>query len=103
MRTYQASRRDLFDRIERPALKALPMERFVYGSWARATVNVDYHIEIEGHYYSVPHEHLRAHVDVRVSSGTVEIFLDSRRIASHARSFARGRHSTIADHMPVAH
>lgn len=103
MRVYQSSRRELFERIERAHLKPLPTERFVYGAWKLAKVNVDYHIEIEGHYYSVPHEHLHAQADARVSAGTIEIFLAGRRIASHARSFVRGRHSTVAEHMPVAH
>jgi transposase len=66
-------------------------------------VNLDYHVEVDGHYYSVPHTHLSAHVDVRVSAGTVEILLDGRRIASHARSIQRGRHTTTAEHMPAAH
>ena len=66
-------------------------------------MNVDYHVEIDGHYYSVPHTHLHAHVDVRVSAGTVEVLLDGRRVASHARSFQRGRHTTTAEHMPAAH
>ena len=103
MRVYQVSRRQLFEKLERSALKPLPATRFVYGEWARAKVNVDYHVEIDGHYYSVPHMHLHAHVDVRVSAGTVEILLDGRRVASHARSFQRGRHTTTAEHMPAAH
>ncbi len=103
MRIYQTSRRELFERIERSVLKPLPTERFVYGAWGRAKVNVDYHVEVEGHYYSVPYGHLHEQVDVRVSAGTIEIYLDGKRIASHARSFQRGRHSTVAEHMPVAH
>lgn len=103
MRVYQASRRELFEQIERHALRPLPAERFVYGAWKTAKVSVDYHIEVDGHYYSVPHAHLGEHVDVRVSACTVEIFLRQQRIASHARSHDRGRHTTVTEHMPKSH
>src|SRR6202142_3655047 len=103
MRVYQVSRRQLFEQLDRPALKPLPATRFVYGEWSRAKVNVDYHVEVEGHYYSVPHTHLPEHIDVRVSVATVEILLDGRRVASHVRGFQRGRHTTVAEHMPAAH
>ena len=53
MRVYKATRRQLFEQLDRPALKPLPAVRFVYGEWKTATVNVDYHVEVEGHYYSV--------------------------------------------------
>lgn len=103
MRAYKVSRRQLFERLDRPALKPLPAARFVYGEWKTARVNVDYHIEVDGHYYSVAHEHRGAEVDARVSAATVEIFLDGERIASHVRSFQRGHHTTVNEHMPAAH
>jgi transposase len=103
MRVYQVSRRELFEETERRTLRPLPTERFVYGDWKTAKVSVDYHIEVEGHYYSVPHAHLGEHVDVRVSASTVEIFLRQQRIASHARSYQRGRHTTVTEHMPKSH
>ena len=110
MKTYGASRRELFERLDRPALRALPRERFVFGEWSTARVNIDYHIDVGGHLYSVPHG--RAHdtrtgkrvvVDVRATANTVEIFLRMDRIASHVRSHQRGRHTTCAEHMPLAH
>jgi transposase len=109
MKTYGASRRELFERLDKPALRALPRERFVFGEWSTARVNIDYHVEVDGHYYSVPHG--RAHdargertvVDVRVCADTIEIYLRSERIASHVRSHERGRHTTCPDHMPLVH
>jgi transposase len=109
MKTYGASRRELFERLDKPALRALPRERFVFGEWSTARVNIDYHVDVDGHYYSVPHG--RAHdtrgertvVDVRASAHTIEIYLRSERIASHLRSRERGRHTTCAEHMPLAH
>lgn len=104
MRVYGASRRELFERLDRPALRPLPSERFVYGAWViGAKVNIDYHIDVEHHYYSVPHALVGQAVDARVTGTTVEVFHGGRRIASHVRSDARGRHTTEPTHMPHAH
>jgi transposase len=76
----------------------------VCGEWKLgATVNIDYHIEYEHHYYSVPHALLREKVDVRATTSTVEIYLHNERITSHARSYVRGGHTTKPEHMPAAH
>ncbi|MFQ5601553.1 MAG: IS21 family transposase [Candidatus Krumholzibacteriia bacterium] len=103
MRTYKASRRELFERLDRPALRPLPAERFVYGTWKAAKVSIDYHVAVSGHYYSVHYTHVGDKVDIRVSASTVEIFLGGRRIASHLRSLKRGGHTTNPEHMPVSH
>lgn len=97
------SRRDLFEQLDRPALRPLPAERFVHAEWRQARVNLDYHIDIDRHYYSVPYTLRQARVDVRVSASTVEIFHGGSRLALHARSALVGRHTTIAAHMPKAH
>jgi transposase len=104
MKAYKASRRELFERLDRPALGALPPTRFVYGVWKVAKVSeLDYHVEYEGHYYSVPHALVGEHVDVRVSARTVEVFYKGRRVASHTRSHRRGQHTTVPAHMPKSH
>ena len=103
MRIYGVSRRVLFERLDRPALRPLPPERFVYGEWLTAKVNIDYHVDVLRHYYSVPHSLVHEKVDVRISGATVEVFHGTRRVASHARSDARGRHTTEPSHMPLAH
>jgi len=103
MRIYRASRKEMFERLDRPMLKPLPDRCFIYGEWKHAKVNVDYHVEVDGHYYSVPHRHLGHDVEIRVSASTIEVFEDGQRIASHMRNFMRGRHTTLAEHMPVAH
>lgn len=106
MRRYGESRRQLFERIDRPALRPLPATRFAFGTWKNAGVNIDYHVEIEQHYYSVPF-HLAnqrgVRVDVRYTAATVEIFLRNRRVASHPRSYVRGGYTTNPEHMPKAH
>jgi len=103
MRVYGTSRRALFERLDRPVLKPLPQERFVYGEWKTARVNIDYHVELDHHFYSVPHALLHELVDGRLTAATIEIFHKNKRVASHARSHQRGRHTTVAEHMPLLH
>lgn len=104
MKHLGASRRQIFEEIEKDALKALPLERFSIPTWKVAKVNVDYHVELEGHYYSVPYRFVGKAVDIKATSSTVEIFEGGKRIAIHQRYFGRpGRHTTISEHMPQAH
>lgn len=97
------SRRDLFERVEREALMALPEDRFVVSEWKRATVNGDYHVSLFEHFYSVPYTLVRAEVESRVTATTVEIFHRGERVATHARSHVRFRFTTLPAHMPEAH
>jgi transposase len=104
MRRYGESRRQLFERLERPALKPLPTERFSYGEWKiDAGVNIDYHIDVDGHFYSVHYGLVQERVDARLTTTTVEVFHRGERIAAHVRSYARGGFTTKDEHMPAAH
>ena len=103
MRGFGQSRIELLETIDRPALGALPATAYSYADWKRARVAPDYHIEIGGHYYSVPSKLIREIVDARITSTTVEIFHKSERIACHVFSAVRHRHTTITEHMPSAH
>lgn len=103
MRRVGKSRDELLETIERPALNALPTTPYSYAEWKRARVAPDYHIEVADHYYSVPSKLIREMVDARITSATVEIFHKGQRIASHAFSAVRNRHTTITEHMPSAH
>lgn len=96
-------RTSAFAEIDQPALMGLPSARYEFAEWKVATVGVDYHIEVDGHYYSVPHRFARNKVDVRMTASTVEVFKRGVRITSHARSTLRGRHTTIDAHMTPAH
>jgi hypothetical protein len=98
-----ASRRELFDRIERDALLPLPADRFVVSEWKRATVNVDYHVALADHFYSVPYTLVREEVEARLTALTVEVFHRGTRVASHVRSYQRYRFTTDPAHMPEAH
>jgi transposase len=97
------SRRSLFEQLERPVMQPLPAQRFEYADWKVATVNIDYHVEVERHYYSVPYQLVHERCDVRLTATVVEILLRGRRVASHVRSFVRGGYTTDAGHMPESH
>ena len=103
MRRVGKSRTELLETLDRPALKALPNEPYVYAEWKRARVAPDYHIEIADHFYSVPSKLIREIVEARITCATVEVFHKGHRIASHAFSPVRNRHTTITEHMPSAH
>ena len=98
-----ASRRDLFEALDRPALKPLPITAYEYAEWLERKVGIDYHVEIERHYYSVPYKLLRQKVWTRVAARTVEIFHEGERVASHRRTSGNHKHTTVKDHMPDAH
>ncbi len=111
MRSYGASRRDLFERLDRPALRPLPDAPYEYAEWKKVGLNIDYHVEFDHHYYSVPH-HLRQQqrredrdggLLLRATTATIEVFHAGKRVAAHARSYVRGRPTTCAEHMPSAH
>jgi len=97
------SRRELFEELDQPALKPLPIEPYEFAVWKKAKVHIDYHVEFEKHYYSVPHELISEKVWIRATRYTVEIFHKHRRVSSHPRSRARGRHTTRIEHMPANH
>jgi len=99
----QGSRRSLFEAIERRQLKPLPAAPFVVGQWLVARVNIDYHIAVDGHFYSVPYRLVQQRLDVFVTTTAVAVFHRGERIASHHRSAAKGQHTTLAEHMPPAH
>jgi transposase len=97
------SRRQLFELLDRPVLTPLPPTRFEYSVWKHVKVNLDYHVEFERHYYSVPYALVREKVEVRATVRTVEVFHVGRRVASHARSYEPYKHSTDREHMPPNH
>src|SRR6516162_299271 len=103
LRGWGRSRRQLFDELDRPALLPLPNQPYEYAEWKRCRVNLDYHVEIAKHYYSVPHYLVHQEVEARITLKTVEIFLRGKRVASHLRSTVPHRPTTIAEHMPSSH
>ena len=94
MRSYGTSRRDLFERLDRPALRALPDDPYEYAEWKKVRLNIDYHAEFDHHYYSAPHRYRHHELWMRATCATIEIFHANKRVAAHARSYVRGRHTT---------
>ena len=103
MRRLGLCRSDLFASIERLALRPLPAVDYEFAEWRLARVGLDYHVEIEGFYYSVPHALIRAQVDVRFTNRTVEVFHRAKRVAAHRRRYGGRRHGTDPEHMPSSH
>lgn len=97
------SRRALFEQIEQSALQPLPATPYELATWKRAKVNIDYHVEFDQHYYSVPYQLAREPIEVRATAHVVEILHRGRRVASHVRAYGRRRFITTPEHMPAAH
>lgn len=97
------SRRSLFDALDRPALRPLPPARYELAEWRTAKVNIDYHVAVDGHFYSVPYALVRATVRVRLTASMIEILHAGKRVASHPRSAHRGRFTTEPAHRPKSH
>ena len=96
-------RRSAFLSLDAPALKPLPTARFTLSRWKAAKVNIDYHVEFEGHYYSVPHRLVGAKLELRITGQLLECFAANQRVAGHAVSAVRGGFTTTHEHMPASH
>jgi transposase len=97
------SRASVFAQIDRPALMALPAARYELARFKSVKVHIDYHVEIDGHRYSVPHAFVGQSLDARITARAVELIVRGNRVASHMRSTRRGEFSTVTEHMPAAH
>lgn len=96
------SRYDLYRQLDRPALRPLPVDDYEYTEWRRAKPGIDYHIEVEKRFYSVPHALIGQLLDVRITAAAVEVLHRGQRVASHPRQ-TTARYSTLSEHMPKAH
>jgi len=97
------SRRSYFVELDRPALRPLPAVRYEFASWKRVRAHVDYHVTVDDHHYSVPHQLVGKELDARLTPSTIEVFFRNKRVASHPRSARKGAHTTVREHMPPAH
>jgi transposase len=103
IRRLGVTRRQLLEELDRPMLKPLPVEPYVFAEWRLRRVGIDYHVDVERHYYSVPYRFAKEAVEVRLTARTVEVFAKGERIAAHLRSSGNGKHTTVQDHMPSSH
>lgn len=97
------TRKQLFLTVDKPCLRPLPERRYEFAEWKKARVNIDYHIEIYGHYYSVPYQLVHKEVECRITSSTVEIIFKGRRVVAHQRSWLKGYFTTLSEHRPKSH
>ena len=98
-----ARRRTLFEALDKSALKPMPAEPYVYAEWKLRRAGIDDHIDVDRHYYSVPHRLIKQKLWVRITARTVEVFHQGQRVAVHAKTSGNHKHSTIRDHMPPNH
>jgi transposase len=99
----EGSRHSLYLQVDKPALRPLPDTPFEFAHHRRVRVNLDYHVEVEHNFYSVPHRLAHRPVDVRITAQTVEVLDRGERVASHVRVHGKGHYSTVTEHMPAAH
>lgn len=99
----EGSRRSQYEDIDKPVLAPLPKDRYEFCFWKKAKVHIDYHVEVERHYYSVPYEYRQRKVDIRYTKTIVEIFYKNNRIASHLRDHSGSRFTTLDEHCPKNH
>ena len=97
------SRFSQFEALDKPALKPLPERPFPMAQWKKFKVDKDYHVEVDNHYYSVPHQLVTCRLDICFTERTVECFHKGKRIASHCRSYEKGKNTTLPEHMPDGH
>lgn len=103
MRRLKKSRREVFLELDRPAAKQLPARPYQFAEWLTAGVNIDYHVDVREHYYSVPFQLIGQRVDIRLTAHTLEAFQKGARVAAHVRSYKKGGYTTLKEHMPAAH
>lgn len=97
------SRKELFESLEKAVLRPLPAEPYEYAEWKEASVNIDYHVEVDGHYYSVLYTLVGKRVGVWMTARTVEFLLNNKRVWLHTRSYIKGGYTTVTEHRPKSH
>ena len=98
-----STRDELFEKLDKPALAPLPQDRYQYAEWRSAKVNIDYHVAVDKHFYSVPNQFVGQQLDIRLTGTTVEVLHKGRRVAGHPRSYVAGGFSTTDEHRPKSH
>jgi transposase len=103
MKKLKKSRRQIFEELERAALKPLPSAAYEFADWAKPRVGFNYHVEFDEHHYSVPYTLYGHELDLRATATTIEIFRGGKRETSHERSSVKHGYTTKAEHMPKGH
>jgi len=103
LRQAKKSRREMFEAIDRPNSLPLPQRPYEYAEWYKAKVSIDYHIEIDNHFYSIPFQLIHERLDIRMTASVMEVFRKGERVATHVRSYVKGGYTTVKEHMPPSH
>jgi transposase len=103
MKSYGCNREQLFKSVDQPALRRLPQKPYELFEFKLARVNIDYHVEVERHYYSVPYKLVGQEVEIRIREQSIEVLHEGKRITLHARSREKFKHTTKKEHMPPSH
>jgi len=98
-----STRKELFETLDKPSLLPLPQTRYEYAEWKKARVHIDYHIEVDGHFYSVPYQLVGKQVEARLTAQTVAVIYKGNRVATHRRRYEKGRFTTLPEHRPEKH
>jgi transposase len=102
-RKLPGSRVELYRKLDRPALQPLPAQPYIFAAWRKERVRLDYHVEVDGHHYSVPYQLAQQPVEIRYTATTVEVLYRGKRVASHARSWEKPGNTTQTSHQPKSH
>jgi len=103
MRKLKKSRRELFETLDQPNALPLPQKPYEYAEWSKAKVQLNYHIEVDHHYYSVPYQLLHERIDIRLTATIVEAFHKGDRVTAHVRLYTKNGYTTLPEHMPPSH
>lgn len=100
---FPGTRLSAYEEIDKPALRALPVHAYEYTHFKKARVHIDYHIELDKHYYSIPYQFTGKEIELRFTPERIECWYQGKQIALHVRSYKKGAHTTLPDHMPKSH
>ncbi len=98
----KGTRQQWFESIDKPALLPLPKQVYQYTDIKTVKVNIDYHIQYDDHFYSVPHHLVGEKIELHAKEYLIELFFHNTRITSHARKYTSGM-TTVSEHMPIKH
>lgn len=100
----EASRRELFQSVERALLKPLPNSIYQLVDYTRAKVQkIGYvYFSPDKSHYSVPYRFIGKSTQIHYTKDVVEVYYCHERIAFHKRG-TRGSYNTVADHLSSTH
>lgn len=93
----------VFETLDAPALRPLPTHPYEFTQFKKARVHIDYHVELDMHYYSIPYQLIGKEIGLRFTPERIECWYQGKQIALHVRSYKKGMHTTLPEHMPKSH